>query len=637
MKHIIFIIKSCIFLFISFIVCLTCLYVYAYLSPGIDLKSTNSLYIYDNREELVYQGSGSSEWVEINDVNENFVNAIVSVEDKHFFDHKGFDYLRILKSLYLNFKNGYITQGGSTISQQYIKNMYLTFDQTWSRKLQEAFLTLKLETHYSKDDILEGYINTINFGQGCFGVSEASQYYFNKKPLDLTLEESIILAGIPKSPENYNPISNYDNSIKRAKVVAQSMLNNNKIDKETYDNLFKEKIELYGKNKTYNLQTLMYYQDAVISELKSLNGIPDSLIDSGGIKVYTNLDIDAQTQLETSILNNMKEDDTQVASIMVEPSTGKILALVGGKDYKVSQYNRMTMAKRQVGSTIKPFLYYTALENNLTSASKFLSEETTFVFSNNQTYSPTNYGKRYANKEITMAAALAYSDNIFAVKTHLFLGEEKLVNTLKTVGLEEELEAIPSLALGSKEINLLDYANAYTTLASGGYKNDIYFIEKVEDLNGNILYEHKSKKDLVLNTNYLYILNEMMSNSYNANFISYNSPTALSIASKLTKKYAIKSGTTSNDYWLVGYNPDIFCLVWTGNDKNATVESTYSMITKNIWADTVEAYLKDKEENWYQKPQNVEAVYLDPVSGEYLDNGKGSIFYFLRGTEPSEN
>ena len=233
-----------------------------------------------------------------------------------------------------------------------------------------------------------------------------------------------------------------------------------------------------------------------------------------------------------------------------------------------------------------------------------------------------------------MAAALAYSDNVYAVKTHLFLGEETLVETMKTVGLEEELEAIPSLALGSKEINMLDYAVAYNTLASGGFKQDVYLIDRVEDLHGNVLYQHKQKRELVLNTNYLYILNEMMSNTYNEDFISYNSPTALSIKNKLTKKYAIKSGSTNNDYWLVGYNPDVMMMVWTGEDNNKEVESNYSKITKNIWADTMESILEGKEETWYDQPQNVDAVYLDAVTGEYTTQDNGSLFYFLKGTEP---
>lgn len=634
MKKIKFMFKLSIFALISFIVCMSCLYVYAYLSSGIDIKTSNSFYIYDNKEALVYQGSGNSEWVDLEDVSPYFLDAIVSTEDKYFYKHMGFDYLRIAKSFYTNIKNGYISQGGSTISQQYVKNMYLDFDKTWSRKIQEAFLTLKLETHYSKEDILEGYINTINFGQGCYGISEASKYYFNKSASELSLEEAVILAGIPKAPNTYNPVANYEKAIKRGKIVAECMLNNEKIDRNTYDNLFKETLSIYGKSDLNNLQTLMYYQDAVMSELKTLHGIPSSLIDAGGLKIYTNLDIDAQTKLENSIIDNMQDDEVQVASVVIEPSTGKIMALTGGKDYKTSQYNRVTSAKRQVGSTIKPFLYYAALENNMTSASTFLSEKTDFVFSNNQTYSPTNYADKYANTDITMAAALAYSDNVYAVKTHLFLGEETLVETMKTVGLQEELEAIPSLALGSKEINMLDYAVAYNTLASGGYKQDVYLIDRVEDLNGNVLYQHRQKRELVLNTNYLYILNEMMSNTYNEDFISYNSPTALSIKNKLTKKYAIKSGSTNNDYWLVGYNPDIMMMVWTGEDNNQEVESNYSKITKNIWADTVERILEGNEETWYTQPQNVDAVYLDPLTGQYTTEENGSLFYFLKGTEP---
>ena len=634
MKFFKFLFKLFSFISISTVIIISFLYLYAYLSSGIDLKISNSYHIYDKDNNLVYLGSGNSEWVNLEDISPHFLDAIISTEDKNFYQHIGFDIPRIMKSLYTNIKNGYISQGGSTISQQYIKNMYLNFDKTWKRKLQEAFLTIKLETHYSKDEILEGYVNTIYFGQGAYGISEASKYYFNKKPNELSLEEAIVLAGIPKGPNVYNPISNYEESINRAKIVALAMVNNGKLDRKTYNTLFNTELEIYGKNDLNNLQTLMYYQDAVMDELKTIKSIPDNLIDSGGLKIYTNLDMNIQTNLENSMLNNMLDDNTQIASIIVEPTSGKILALTGGKDYKVSEFNRVTQSKRSVGSTIKPFLYYTALENNMTSASTFKSEKTDFVFSGDKTYSPSNYSNLYANTDITMAAALAYSDNIYAVKTHLFLGEEKLVDTMKNIGLKEELTAIPSLALGSIEINMLDYANAYNTLANGGYKSDIYLIDRVEDLNGNIIYKHKHKKEFVLNANYLYILQEMMSNTYNEAFISYNSPTALSIKNKLTKKYAIKSGTTDSNYWLVGYNPDLMMMIWTGNDDNSKADSQYAKITKNIWAETMEESLKDKPEKWYKMPQNVDAMLLNPISGEQ-DSSNKTLFYFLKGTEPS--
>ena len=619
------------------VVILTCLYVYAYFSPSINIKNSNSIQIFDNDENMIYQGSSTNKWVSIEDISEDLINAVISTEDKNFYKHMGFDYLRIAKAMYLNIKNKSIVQGASTISQQYVKNLFLDFEQTWERKVDEAFLTLELEMHYSKDEILEGYLNTINFGQGNYGIESASNYYFNKHASELSLEEAIMLAGIPKNPSNFNPISNYDNAVNRSFVVADCMLANEYLTKEQYDSLFQNTLEIYGKRDSNNLTTLMYYQDAVMDELNSIKTIPKSLIESGGLKIYTNLDMDAQTSIENAIKSNMLEDDTQVASIMVEPNTGKVIALAGGKDYALSQFNRVLDSKRQVGSTIKPFLYYAALEQNMTSASTFKSEETTFVFSNNQTYSPTNYADSYANSDITMAAALSYSDNIYAVKTHLFLGEETLVNTLKTAGLKEKVEAVPSLALGATEINMLDFAGAYTTVANGGEKRDLYFIDRIEDSEGNILYQKKQKKEIVLNSNYVYILNEMMRGTYNSAFISYNYPTVMSIASQMKHKYAIKTGTTDYDYWTVGYNPNVLTLVWTGNDDNSELSSDYSKITKEIWVDSTEAYLKDAEDVWYETPQNVVGTILDAVSGAAAkDSKKSTLFYFLKGTEPIE-
>jgi len=365
-----FFVKSVIFLFIAFIVCMIGLYTYAYLSPKLELKTANRFYLYDSNEALVFQGSGNSEWVDFEDISPNLINAVISVEDKSFYSHHGFDYLRIAKAMVTNIKSGSIVQGASTISQQYIKNMYLDFAKTWDRKIEEAFLTLELEVHYDKEEILEGYLNTINYGQGNYGIEAASSYYFNKKPSELTLEEAVMLAGIPKSPNKYNPVSDYEACIKRAKIVGKSMVNNKYITESEYQSLFANQIDIYGKTNESNLQTLMYYQDAVLDELESLAEIPTSLIESGGLKIYTNLDIEAQKSLDDSIKTYLENDEMQVASVIVNPSTGGVMALAGGKDYAISQYNRATQAKRQVGSAMKPFLYYAALENNLVSSSK---------------------------------------------------------------------------------------------------------------------------------------------------------------------------------------------------------------------------------------------------------------------------
>ena len=623
------------FLWISFVVCIWGIYLYAYISPKIVLNSANRIYLYDNKEELVFESNNNNDWVSLKDISKYVTNATIISEDKSFYNHSGFDYLRIGKAMFNNIKSGTIVEGASTISQQYVKNLYLDFNQTWKRKIDEAFLTIKLELRYSKDEILEGYLNTINYGQGNYGIASASKYYFNKNASDLTLEEALMLVGIPRSPENNNPIANYDNCIKRARIIASLLVKNGYITKEEYDNLYKDKIEIYGKRERNNMSTLMYYSDAVNEELNSISSIPKSLIKSGGIKIYTTLDVNAQKKLDDSIKENgSNEDDVQLAGILVNPKTGGVLALAGGKNYARSQYNRVTQSKRQVGSTIKPFLYYSALENNMTESSRFYSSKVSFVFGNKETYTPNNYSNLYANKEITMAAALAYSDNIYAVKTHLFLGEEQLVKTMKMAGLKEKLNPVPSLALGSQELNMLDYANSYITLANYGTTNESYFIERVEDVNGNLLYKHKENSKEVFNKDSVFIINEMMTNTYNPAFIDYLNPTIIYLNSKISRKYAIKSGTTDNDYWIVGYNPDALMMVWAGNDMNKSVNSVYSKKIKNIWCDTIEEYLKDKECSWYEPSDNIIGIPLDAVSGDTPKSSKNTaIYYYKKGTE----
>lgn len=633
-----FLIKSFIFLFISFVVLLIGLYTYAYLSPKLDLKTSGSLYLYDNKNDLVYQGSRSNEWANLEDISDNLKNAVIAVEDKNFYNHHGFDYLRIAKAMLTNIKKKSIVQGASTISQQYIKNLYLDFDKTWKRKAEEAILTLELEVHYDKDDILEGYLNTINYGQGNMGIVNASSYYFNKKPSELTLEEAIMLAGIPKNPAGYNPVSNYEASLKRAWVVAKSMLNNGYIDEDTYNNLFKEKLEIFGQTKNNNLQMIMYYQEAVLNELSNIKKIPASLINAGGLKIYTTLDLKEQTSLENNILSNKVDDELQVASVIVDPKTGAVKALTGGMNYAKSQYNRALKSKRQVGSTMKPFLYYAALENNMTMSSSFRSEETTFNLASGKTYAPQNAGNIYASKEITMAAALALSDNIYAVKTNLFLGVDKMIDVAKRTGINANLDEVASLPLGTSEINILDYASGYTTFASGGYQKELYFIEKIEDIDGNVLYEHEDKNRLVINPNYTYILNEMMTSTTNDAYVDYTTPTALNIASILTHKYALKTGSTNTDYWIVGYNPDRLMMMWMGYDNNKEVNGNVRNNAKKIWALTIEESLNSINTTWYETPKNVVAIPLDAVTGKTTNNqNKVALYYYVKGTEPGVN
>ena len=454
-------------LFISFNLLGT---IYSILAPKIDIKSANSFSIYDKNNTLIYYGSNTNNdsWVDIEDMGKYAVIATLSVEDKDFYNHNGFNYLRIIKAMYENIKNGEIVQGASTITQQYAKNLFLSFDKTWERKWKEMWLTFNLENNYSKNDIIEGYLNTINYGHGNYGIANASKYYFNKKVNELTLAEISIIVGIPNSPSNYSPISNYELSKERQEVVLSRMVSNGYITEREKEEALNEKLKFYGKHDTLNLTTLSYYKDAVMKELSDIKTIPESYIETNGVKIYTTLDLDAQKSLEEGVKDISKIENVQTSKVMIDVKTGGVIALVGGTNYNTSTYNRATESIRQPGSCIKPFLYYSALENGFTSSSTFLSEKTTFNFSSEQSYNPSNVGEVYANKDISMAAAIAYSDNIYAVKTHLFLGENKLVETLRRVGITTELEETASLPLGTYEVNIIELATAYAILANEG-------------------------------------------------------------------------------------------------------------------------------------------------------------------------
>lgn len=607
------------------------LYIYCLITPKIQISRNQSYYLYDNENEQIFNNYS---WVSLDDISPYLIDATLSTEDKHFYYHIGFDYLRIGKAIIKNISSRSLSEGASTITQQYARNLYLNYEKTWKRKIDEAVLAFELETHYTKDEILEGYLNTINYG-GIFGIENAAKYYFNKSSKDLDLAEAAMLAGIPQSPSNYSPLYNKELAKKRQRTVLILMKNNDKITDNDVEEAYGEELTYVG-NKDNNITSgLLYFKDAVLDELKNIPSIPESLLTTGGIKIYTTLDTEAQMQLEKAI-DEKNMGEMQIASIMMNPDNGEVLALVGGTDYNSSQYNRATAAKRQVGSTMKPFLYYSALESGFTSASSFISEKTTFSFASNKTYTPKNYNDRYANGPLSMGAAIAYSDNIYAVKTHLFLGEEKLVSISNRLGIGNRLEAVPSLALGTEEISLMSMVSAYSAFANMGYKVEGHLIKKIEDSKGNILYEYKNEKVNILNESLVFILNEMLTYTYDKDFINYNYPTLISLAPRMTNKYAIKSGTTNTDMWIIGYNKNAVLGVWTGYDDNRNFDNNVSGFHKDIWIETMEGYLKDKKNTWYEAPNNIIGVIVDPITGALVndESKKGKIFYFLKGTEP---
>lgn len=612
-------------------------YTYCFITPKLEINKSQSFYLYDTKNELVFNDDKS--WISLEDISPYLINATISTEDKYFYKHIGFDYLRIAKAIVTNIVKRDKSEGASTITQQYARNLFLNFEKTWKRKIDEALLACELEVHYTKDEILEGYLNTINYG-GVYGIESASKYYFGKSAKDLTLAEATLLAGIPQSPSNYSPVKNYKKSKERQKIVLLMMKNNNKITNEEYNNALNTNLTILGKTEKKEITSINYFKDSVLEELKKITNIPEEITKTGGLKIYTTLDIEAQEDLEKAVYSYINDETkVQTAAIMMNPNTGGVIAMLGGNDYNKSQYNRATKSKRQVGSTMKPLLYYTALESGFTASSSFTSEKTTFTFSGDKTYSPNNYNDTYANNPISMAAAISYSDNIYAVKTHLFLGENMLVNTAKRLGITSKLEEVPSLALGTEEISLLEMTTSYAAFANSGYKVEPHFIKKIEDSKGNILYENKEEKELILNSSLTFILNEMLTYTYNKNFIDYNYPTLISLLPNITHKYSIKSGTTDTDLLIMGYNKDAVLGIWNGYDDNSKIESKDYSYHKNIWIDTMEAYFKDKETSWYDIPTNVVGVVVNPITGIIANDNdtKKEMFFYIKGTEPSLN
>ena len=631
--------KIIVFFIVISILSILGIYLYVRLSPKIIINNANNISFYDSNNEVFFTGSKDNEWANLNDISKELINCTIYTEDKNFYKHFGFDFIRIISALYSNISSKSNSQGASTITQQYAKNMFLDFDKTWKRKWDEAWYTLRIEANYNKDEILEGYLNTINYGHGQYGIKSASKYYFNKDCKDLTLAEASLLAGIPKAPSKYSPVVNYSEAKKRQAIVLNNLVKNNIISKDEMESAYDENLKIIGDNNDENISSVNYYIDAVMYELKNNSNIPKNYNELGGLKIYTNFNYNLQKNLEENIKSVFDDDSSlQTSSVVMNPENGGIMALVGGRDYNKSTYNRAIESKRQVGSTMKPYLYYSALENGFTASTAFKSEKTTFSVENGKSYSPNNYNNIYGNIPISMATAVAYSDNIYAVKTHLFLGEDNLINMARRVGIEEKLDKVPSLPLGTNEINIINMAAGYAAFANEGYKVNGHLIEKVVSTNGDVLFENKDSKELVLNPSLVFILNNILTAPYDPLYINYNYPTAISLNGKLKHTYSLKSGTTDHDNWNIGYNKKILCAVWVGYDDNKELTKKDYKYAQNIWYKTVENYEKDMndKEVWYEKPGNVVGMFVEPISGKPSQNQNENkkLIYYLKGTEP---
>ncbi|GMN99753.1 transglycosylase domain-containing protein [Parageobacillus thermoglucosidasius] len=610
-------------------------------APPLAVPQTTIFYADDGSKIGESDNGQTRYWVDLDDISPYIIQATIAVEDRKFYEHHGFDIKRIIGAVVANIKAMAKVQGASTITQQYARNLFLNHDKTWTRKLQEALYTIRLEANYSKKQILEGYLNTIYYGHGAYGIEAASHYYFGKPAKQLTLSEAAMLAGIPKGPYYYSPFINEKRAKARQKTVLSSMAEAGYISEKEAEQAYQTPLVYSRHHEAGKKKIAPYFQDVVKYALRNQLGLDERVIETGGLRVYTSLDPEMQEIAERKIHDIIDpHSDIQVAFVAMDPRSGEVKALIGGRDYDKSPFNRAVQAERQPGSTFKPFLYYAAIQQGFTPSTQMRSELTTFTFDNGkETYTPHNYNNYYANDEITLAQAIALSDNVFAVKTHLFIGEDKLVETAKKLGITSKLKAVPSLALGTSPVKVIDMVGAYSALANNGKKTEPVFIKKVVNHKGETIYEYKPSSKQVLDPDAAYVTVQLMTGMFDPKLNDYTTVTGQSIRKQITRPYAGKSGTTKTDSWMIGFAPQLVAGVWTGYDRGETMDKVAEkQYAKQIWVQFMEESLQGKPKKQFKPTKGVVGVYVDPDNGKLATKScpVKRLTYYIAGTEPTD-
>lgn len=596
------------------------IYTYALIAPLSLSEQRHHITLYDRNGDILYESNFGEdmEWTDLEDIPQQVQDAFVAVEDRRFYLHMGFDPIRIVSALRNNMHSDTL-QGGSTITQQYAKNLFLTNEQTLQRKIEEFFYAVRLEMHYSKADILEGYLNTLCFGHGIYGISEASSYYFGKDMDELSAGELAMLVGVVNGPGAFSPYLHYENAISRQQTVLQVLKDEQVIDEAAYEEAMNEELVILDHRDDEQEDDIRaYYIDAVLAELSAMNLTKDQL------DVYTYFDPQASRALYLSLQENLGSDsEMQAAAVILEPFTDHILAMAGGKSYTESQYNRALHAERQIASTIKPLLYYCALQQGFTPSTTFISQPTTFQLGDNETYAPGNYGDQYPYREISMINAIGMSDNIYAVKTHLFLGTQTLQHALAQYGITADDNA--SLALGTVSLNVCELASIYNSFASEGLYAQPQLISGIRSKETWIMQDETQMKQLLKRDETL-MLSQLLTATYDPKNITYAYPSMLGSAPDVPT--AVKSGTSDWDSLCAGYNPQYTLVIWSGYDDNRTLEKADMSHARKIFQATFDRLYEGREGPWYERPDTLEERRVDPVSGE--PSSQGSVYWYKK-------
>jgi len=522
---------------------------------------------------LAEQGAFYGDEIRLGDLPDYVPNALIAIEDRRFRSHFGVDPIGLLRASLTNYRAGRVVQGGSTLTQQLAKNLFLTQDRTMQRKLQEAVLAVWLETRFSKDEILQLYLNRVYYGSGATGIEKAAQTYYRKSAAELTLNEAATLAGVLKAPSNYNPMAHPDEAAQRARLVIQSMVEAGFITAEEASDAIEHPATVQASDYVPATQ---YIVDWVNEQLPDLVKSYDQ-----SIVVETTIDPVLQAAAEKSLRSHLAKEGTKLnatqGALVVMDGLGEIRAMVGGKSYKRSQFNRVTKARRQPGSAFKPFVYLTAIEQGYGPDSVETDEPVKIG-----DWEPENYRHKYMGP-VTLETALALSLNTVAAKLITYIGPENVAATAHRLGILSQLGTDPSLALGTSEVTLLELTGAFAPFANNGYPVVPYAIRRISTRDGKLLYDRRGEGFGQAVSPYdLGAMNRMMravvtiGTGKRAQFGDF--------------EIAGKTGTSQDyrDAWFIGYTADLIAGVWVGNDDNSpTKRVTGGSIPADIWRDVM--------------------------------------------------
>lgn len=566
--------------------------------------------------------------------------AVISIEDPRFYRHFGIDPFGIARALVRNIMAGRIVQGGSTITQQLARNLYLTQERTLSRKLRELFLTLQLESRFAKTEILEMYLNQIYFGFGAYGVEAASELYFGKPVDQLTLAEGALLAGMPGAPEVFSPFRNPGLAQSRRNLVLDRMAELGKLPAAVAATAKEEEVKAAGRPVPHRTS---YFIDFVMKEVRDRHPDLERDILRGGYRIYTTMDLRMQEAAEDAFANFVIEGtpdkrgipQPQGALVAIDPRNGYVKALVGGRNPENPTYNRAVQARRQPGSAFKPFLYAAVLSGGFTAVDQQLCEYVSFPgASAEERYVPTDYtggGRRppYHNRAMGIREAIEISDNVVAVKWASTVGPEQVVNFARAMGIESPLEPSLPIALGTSEVTPLEMATAYAPFANMGWRVKPLAIRRLVGPSGQVVEENRPTAWKVIDEGVAFILTDIMKGVLTRG-------TAANLGT-LDRPAAAKTGTTdeSDDAWFIGYTPDLVTAIWVGNDTPSPLPGTGATLAGPIWASFMRGALSGREAGDFPQPSTVIRVAVSAADG-LLPNPTSPVIeeLFVAGTEP---